>query len=308
MSEYSDIVEIIEDIFGNIRKHNEHNHQLSVDCPVCSYDIKNLSESDGKGNLEINYGTGVYKCWSCYETHNTYGKLRWLVKKYGKSTHLKRFDIFYPDNESIFKKDYDKVILPKEYIPFDEISSGFKLTPVFKQSFNYLKNRGVTEEIISKFKIGACYDGFYSGRIIFPSYDSDDELNYFVGRSFLSKPKLKYRNPEAEKEKIIWNENLIDWEKPITLVEGPFDSIFVDNSIPLLGKVLSPKLHQSLYNNAKEITIILDGDAYDNAVKLYHKLNCGKLMGRIYIIRLPVDKDIADLRGQYQDYERKQIN
>ena len=69
----------------------------------------------------------------------------------------------------------------------------------------------------------------------------------------------------------------------LDVVEGPFDGIFVENSIPLLGKVMGTKLHQTLYKNAKEITIILDGDAYENAIKLYHKLNCGKLMGKIFV-------------------------
>jgi hypothetical protein len=46
----------------------------------------------------------------------------------------------------------------------------------------------------------------------------------------------------------------------------------------------------------------LDGDAWDNAIKLYHELNGGNLYGRIKIVKLPLDKDIADLRGQINEY------
>jgi len=309
MNQFNDVVDIIEDIFGRLRKHNDHKCQLSVDCPVCSYEIKNLDKGDGRGNLEINYGFGVYKCWSCGETHDTYGTLRWLIKKYGSVTHLKRFDIFYPDNGEVgYKREHDKVVLPKDFIPFTQMRMGMKLTPIYKQSIKYLQNRGVTDEMIGKFNIGACYGGFYENRIIFPSYDEDEELNYFVARSFLTNPYLKYRNPDAEKEKIIFNEHLIDWSQPIYLVEGPFDSIFVNNSIPLLGKKLSEKLHKLLYNKAKMVIIILDGDAYSNSVKLYHKLNCGKLMGKVYLVELPKDKDIADLRGNFEPFGIKQID
>ena len=75
------IVEILEDFLGDYKKHYKDKCQISFDCPVCSYDIKGLDKGDGKGNLEVNYFKGVYKCWSCSETHSTHGyinKLFWL--------------------------------------------------------------------------------------------------------------------------------------------------------------------------------------------------------------------------------------
>ena len=45
-----------------------------------------------------------------------------------------------------------------------------------------------------------------------------------------------------------------------------------------------------------------DGDAYDNAVKLYHELNGGVLYGRIKIVKLPKDKDVCDLKGDIKEY------
>ena len=77
------VVDLLVNIFGNSHLHNEMRGQISFDCPVCSHDIKGLDKGDGKGNLEINYKYGVYKCWVCAETHNTYGSLFRLIKKYG---------------------------------------------------------------------------------------------------------------------------------------------------------------------------------------------------------------------------------
>jgi hypothetical protein len=86
-------------------------------------------------------------------------------------------------------------------------------------------------------------------------------------------------------------------------VEGAFDSLFIPNSIPMLGKHMSSLLFDTLYEKTNgNITIALDGDAFDNAVKLYHELNGGNLYGRIKIVKLPLDKDIADLRGQINEY------
>ena len=110
--------------------------------------------------------------------------------------------------------------------------------------------------------------------------------------------KFKYKNPEAEKDKIIFNEYLIDWDKDIYLCEGPFDALFLDNSIPLLGKKMSDLLFETLYEKTKgKITIVLDGDAWEDAKRLYFKLSGGKLYGKIKVVKLPVDSDIADMRG-----------
>lgn len=309
MVEYEPIVEILVDILGEYKSHNEYSGQIAFSCPVCSYDIKGLDELDGKGNLEVNYIHGVYKCWSCSETHDTHGRLRYLVKKYGTPRQLKKFDLLMPDEPGEEeKKQYKKVRLPNEYISFKDASVGIKLTHHYKFAINYLKKRNITDEIINKYNIGFCYSGEYSNRIIIPSYDVDGILNYFTARSYDNNTKFKYKNPEAQKEIVIFNENLIDWNQPIHVVEGPFDSLFLPNSIPMLGKVMSDLLFEKLYNNAKKIIIVLDGDAWRNSEKLYGKLNGGKLFGKIWVAKLPIDKDIADLQGNLTDYPPFQID
>lgn len=309
MVEYDVIVELLIDVLGDYKFHNERSGQISFSCPVCSYEIKGLDHLDGKGNLEVNYYQGVYKCWACGESHDTHGSLHKLVRKYGTHKQLKKFELLMPDTKfEIEKKSYHKVRLPKEFIPFNKVENGLKLTHHYKFAINYVKKRNITDEMINKFNIGFCYAGDYANRIIIPSYDADGCVNYFTARSYETRTKLKYKNPEAEKEIIIFNEYLIDWDKPISLVEGPFDHIFVDNSIPMLGKKLSDLLFEKLYNNAKKIIIVLDGDAWVDAEKLYHKLNGGKLFGKIWVAKLPIDKDIADLRGDLTEYPPFQID
>ena len=134
-----------------------------------------------------------------------------------------------------------------------------------------------------------------------PTYTSEGTLQYFVGRSYINS-KLKYKNPEQEKSKIIFNEEKIDWGKDIFLVEGVFDMFFLPNSIPLLGKVVSDELWEKLYEKAtKNIIICLDGDAWEDAVKVFEKLNGGKLRGRIRAVKMPKDKDIAELNGEIKE-------
>jgi hypothetical protein len=305
ISDYEPIIEILEDILGEYKNHNDYKGQMSFDCPVCSYDIKGLDHGDGKGNLEVNYRRKVFKCWSCGEINDTHGSLHKLIKKYGNKKQLKMYELLVPETIIEGKKiTYKQVKLPSEYIKFTDVSDGLKMTHYYKNALNYIRKRNITDEMLRKYNIGFCYQGYYENRIIIPSYDEDFKLNYFIARSYESKTKFKYRNPEAQKEIIIFNEHLVNWDKTIYIVEGAFDSIFLPNSIPMLGKVLSEKLFEKLYENAKEIVVILDGDAWENTQKIYHKLNGGRLFGKVWAVKLPLDKDIADLQGKLDDYKK----
>jgi len=308
MIDFEPIVEMLIDILGENKYHNEHTGQISFSCPVCSYEIKELDHLDGKGNLEVNYLQGVYKCWSCAETHDTHGSLHKLVKKYGTHRQLKKFELLMPETEfEIEKKVYKKVRLPKEYISFKNASAGIKLIHHYKRAYNYLKERHVTDEMIEQFNIGFCYEGKYANRIIIPSYDAEGQLNYFVARSYETRPYRKYDNPEAEKQTIIFNEHLIDWNEPIYIVEGPFDSIFLPNAIPMLGKKMSDLLFNMLYEKAKKVIIVLDPDAWEDSQKLYYKLNGGRLFDKIWVVKLEGDHDIADIKGDISKFPPLQL-
>ncbi len=307
--DYEPIIEILEDILGDYKVHNDYKGQMSFDCPVCSYEIKGLDHGDGKGNLEVNYRYNVYKCWACGETNETHGSIHKLIKKYGTPRHIKKYELVMP--EEILENTKTKVNyvrLPKEFISFISVSEGLKKTHYYKQALNYIRKRNITDEIIKRNNIGFCYSGPYANRIIIPSYDENGHLNYFIARSYEYKPKLKYRNPEAQKEIIIWNEHLIKWDQPIYIVEGAFDSIFLENSIPMLGKVMGEKLFSLLYERANEIIVVLDGDAWENSQKIYHKLNGGRLFGKIWTIKLPLDKDVADLQGDLSQFKKIQLD
>jgi len=306
--DYSAVFEILEDIFGNYKNHNDYRYQVSFDCPVCSHEIKGLEKGDGKGNLEINYKYGVYKCWVCAESHETHGSIYKLIKKFGNPKQLKKYILLKPEeDEDGNKKEYKPVKLPREFISFKDASFGMKLTPGYKQAINYIKKRNVTDLMLQLYNIGFCATGPYENRIIIPSYDENRRLNYFIARSFLNKTNRKYMNPVVQKEVIIFNESLINWDEPVYIVEGAFDSIFIPNAIPMLGKFMGEHLFKKLYDNAKKIIIVLDPDAWNDQERLYHRLNCGKLMGKVWSIKLEGDKDIADLQGDLSEYKMKQI-
>ena len=292
------LVELLRDVLGHEKQHYESKCQISFDCPICSAE-KGLEKGDGKGNFEVNYSKHVFKCWVCNESHGTQGPLGKLFDKYGSKKQKKVYDLIKPEELKLVDIKKPKLKLPEGYTTFADSNPRF--IPHI-EAYRYLKSRGITDEIIEKFKIGYTVTGDFAYRIIVPSYNSEGILNYFIARAWVSK-KMKYKNPTAAKDEIIFNEGLIDWSKDVYLVEGAFDGFFLENSIVMLGKKMSQLLFETLYNNAKGNVIICpDGDAWKDGLKLYHELNGGVLYNKIKIIKLPIDKDICDLRGQIDEY------
>lgn len=285
------LVSILESFLGDHRKHNEDTGQIAFDCPVCSAE-KNLYNGDGKGNLEINYNRNMFKCWACPDTNYMHGPVIKLLKKHATPKNLRDYLVIKPDADVVINKEREEILveLPEGYQKLSECT-GKEYN--YYMAMAYLKARGITEEIIKDFDIGFTTRGPFFNRIIIPSYDASGVLNYFIARWFPKEyNKLKYINPTAEKQEIIFNEGKINWDATIYLVEGVTDHIVIPNSIPLLGKFISDKLLEQIHDNAKGlVVIVLDGDAYEDAKILYKKLNFGDLNGRIRVVVPPEDYD-----------------
>jgi hypothetical protein len=294
MSDDSEILlEILHEILGDSKLHYESKGQVSYNCVECD-------EGRNKGNLEVNYFEHVWKCWSCSDENGTHGTLGKLIDRYGNKKQRKIYNLLQPENHKPKEKRVDKLKLPIGFTKFKDSSLVY---PVRRQAYNYLTQRGITDKIIEKYGIGFCDQGAFSGRIIIPSYDSKDNLNYFIARSWDPNSRAKYKNPEAAKDEIIFFESTINWNADIHLCEGAFDAIFLPNSISMLGKHMSDLLLNTLYEKANgNIIICLDADAWSDAVKLYHNLNGGRLYGKVKIIKLTGDADVADLRGDINEY------
>jgi len=292
------LVELLTDVLGSHHQHYESKGQISFDCPVCAEE-KGLDQGDGKGNLEINYIRHVYKCWACGETHGTHGPLGKLFDGYATKSQKKVYNLIKPEELKQEEKKKVRLRLPEGFTTFKDSNPRF--IPHI-EAYKYLQSRGITDEIIEKYRIGYTATGDYAYRIVVPSYDTENQLNYFVARAWVPK-KMKYKNPPVPKDEIIFGESAIDWKKDVYLCEGVFDSFFLPNPIVMLGKKMSKLLFETLYLKAEgNIIICTDGDAFQDGFKLYHELNGGKLYNKIKLIKLPADKDVCDLRGQIDEY------
>lgn len=297
---------MVKDILGNPKKSNITKEQYSFDCPICSAE-KGMYDGDGKGNLEINMFEGVYHCWSCGESHNTKGGLNKFFKTFATKVQIKKLyslgiDVYDLKKAKKGEKIVEEATLPETFIEFKDSNPK---TLQHKEAWNYLvKQRKLTEDIIYKYRMGYTTGGQHANRIILPSYDINNKLNYWVGRTYINQ-KPKYLNPDLEKEEIIFNEYNLNYDGTIYVVEGPFDHIVVHNSVPMLGKKMFGKLMNKLfYKTTSNIVILLDSDAWLDAKNLYGKLNVGRLYGRVKVVRLIKDYDIAKV---HEDFGREGV-
>lgn len=297
------VINILENFLGTPRSHYEHKSQVGFDCPMCAID-KGMANGDGRGNLAVNYEKGVYKCWSCYDRNNMHGSLLYLVRKYGNKQHYKDYLLVAPKFDSRIKGEEVKkdiiVKYPESFRPFHKAK---EFHTSFTPAYKYVKGRGLPDSILERFNIGFTCDGKRRDRIVIPSYDINGELNYYIARSWDKYNKAKYMNPESgvdaqDKQNIIFNEHLVNWDSTIYLVEGAFDHIVTPNSIPMLGKYISDALFNALQTRAKgDIVIVLDGGEQEkkDALVLYKKLNTVNLYNRIKVVYLIGDNDLSKI-------------
>ncbi len=148
----------------------------------------------------------------------------------------------------------------------------------YKHASSYAKRRKITNSDILKYNIGYCSKGPFADRLVFPSYDADNNLNFYSCRSYYDANAFKYKNSECSKD-IIGFENLVDLSYPIYLCEGALDAISLRrNAIPLFGKTMSPKLKAAIVSSScPEINIVLDDDALKSSIEIAdYLLSLGK--------------------------------
>jgi DNA primase len=276
------IISILNDTLGvgSSLKGDEQAHH----CPFCHHHKK---------KLQVNLETQQWHCWVC----DAKGKrIQGLLKKLHVDSHkLKKVYEIYGDDYVVYSNDSEEekieLRLPNEFKSLLETPKG--INPTFRKVKYYADNRGITTEDIIRYNIGYCDSGLYNGRIIIPSYDSDNKLNYFIARSVFEDEPYKYKNPPVSKNVIMF-ENQINWNEPITIVEGAFDAMAVKrNAIPILGKFIPKKLMDSIYKKeVKHINILLDKDAQQQALNYVVQLGNQGIEVRNII---PSDKDAGEM-------------
>ena len=275
------IINLLSRVIGNTGRRLKKSNEYMFWSPFISHH---------KPKLQINVQTQKWHCWvSNQGGHNLFQlfkKLKASKEHFDELVELVGDKKYVKRNTN--KEDKKIVRLPNEFKPLWLDGNSI----IRKHAIVYLKNRGITLIDVIRYGMGYCEEGLYANRIIVPSYSSDGELNYFVGRD-IYEGGMKYKNPPVSKD-VIGLDLFINWNEPIVLCEGVFDAIAIRrNAIPLFGKTIPKSLMKKIYEKqVKQIYILLDSDAIMDSIKMTDSLMKNGI--NVYYVNLS-EEDPSDM-------------
>lgn len=236
-------IHLISHKLRNFKKKKDYLYNFS--CPVCGDSVKKKTKA--RGYFFRVKDMMLYRCHNC-GLSTTFGKLlekldsemykRYIFERYsnGESKHTMHTDI-----------DYKKVVI-KEQTLLDTLKTVSRLSlehPVRK----YLQMRQIPEEywdelyLVNKFCtfVNRLIPNKFTSvdqdhpRLLIPFRDKTGKLIGFQGRAF-GKEKPKYITIMLdETAPKLYGLDKVNFSEPVYVVEGPIDSMFIDNSIAMAG-------------------------------------------------------------------------
>jgi DNA primase len=292
-------IDFITKVFGEGSLSNQ-GANISVVCPIC---VQKKGSFHTKRKLVIRTDNFLLHCWSCgYKSRNLVD----LIRRFHSSYFTEYLNRFVGVQQLKFKTDIPTEIefrLPNGFhlLAVEEFDQ--KLELAYRSALNYIAERFNTtvdkldRSLLWYWKFGiSLEDKGFINRVIMPSFTSDGELNYFTGRSYINATP-KYMNPQVQREDVIFNELNLNWNEPITIVEGPFDLIKCNlNATCLLGSEFTTdyKLFLMLVKHKTPVILALDPDAKDKALKIADLLTEYDVPVSILDIPKPY-KDVGEL-------------
>jgi hypothetical protein len=207
-------------------------------CPICGDSSRNKNKARGYiYPVKNNTNFKCHNCGASLSFNNFLKELdpvlhkQYTLEKFKEGHTGRGFVVEAPKLEfkkPVFKKSLD---LPKasEFPAAKEYLEKRKLNPEKFYFANKFKEWTNTQK--------QTFDtiGRDECRIIIPMYDKDNNLIGFQGRSLVPN-SVKYITVMLDEEAPkIYGLNTIDEKLPVYVVEGPFDSTFINNSVALCG-------------------------------------------------------------------------
>lgn len=255
---------LLRRVFGRVYK-SADGVNVACYCPKC--------EEEGKQKLKlaIRLDDGRYHCWVC----GVKGKsITSLIRRYRRD-HMQEAEKYFPLPK--YKARCAVFVVPDAGdVPLPE---GFLLmathldarVPQLRNVIRYVRERGMTEHDMWRYRLGFSTDELYIGRVIVPSFDHEGKLNYFTSRADNDWTYPRYRNADGKKQAIVFNELDIDWSSELVITEGPFDVFRCgDNATCLFGNTLAENflLFHRLVEHNTPVVLALDRKEQENTKRI----------------------------------------
>jgi len=211
-------------------------------CNVCGDSKK--SKYKRRGYILTKTTPWVYYCHNCFYKKPVTLWLKEYFPIYYKDYVAEVMRLNSSDNEKRIKPVKNPTIRkPKEtnneskhtkhFVPILEGK-----TPEFAKAIGVCTQRNIPAEVWHKWFVAT--GGRFKNRIIIPFYDNKGKIYYYQGRALYDYMSPKYLSRSGD-HCSIYNYYNVDKDIPVIVLEGPIDSIFIENSIALTGVKIEDK-------------------------------------------------------------------
>jgi hypothetical protein len=206
-------------------------------CPICG--DSELNTSKARGYFFQNDNTFFYKCHNCGISYNVYKFLEIVSPSLYKEYCLEKFKDKKEEEPVEFVIKYDITSVEPEFELINQL-------PADHKAIKFLKLRKIPESKWDRFgytklfgtyakNVNSDYSLFEDERLLIPIYDEHNQFIGVQGRAFGNQKPKYITLKKNEKNKLVYGLNTVNRSKPIFVVEGPIDSLFLPNAIACLG-------------------------------------------------------------------------
>ena len=298
MSSYIDL-KFINEISARLAQFKKKSDYLyNFRCPYCGDSQK--SKTKARAYLYRVKNDMFFKCHNCSEGHSLSNFLKYLDPKKYEEYLLERYKGSAP---STAKPEFD------DFVPHFEEKDFLKgLTKVSELAEDhpvsqYVQKRKIPKEYYDKLFISNTFMAFVNEckpntfphtrgehpRLIIPFYDVQGKAFAFQGRAFGNEqPKYLTIKLDESKQKV-YGLDTVNLQDQIFIVEGPIDSMFIDNCLAAGGADLT------LQTPVEQVTYVFDNEPRNKEIvnRMYDVIDKG-----YNVVVWPEDlqlKDVNDL-------------
>ena len=251
-------------------------------CPICGDSQKNKTKCRGYFYLKSN--SYFYRCHNCNFGSNVKNFLDKVAPTLAQEYQLETF------NESFSgrKKRKKEEIPDMNFVPFKTKERGIvkmssvKILESDHKCKKFVLDRKIPEKYHEKLFYVEDFNSFAKihindsvsfpseERLVIPFVDENDKIYAAQGRRLDSGDSPKYYTAKPSETSRLWyNLHQIDVSKPVVVLEGPIDSMFIPNSVALVGSGAITDLPEKL--KSCKLIYALDNEPRNKQIVSYYE-------------------------------------
>jgi DNA primase len=254
-------IEYVNLVSSRLQKFSRKKDNLyTFRCPYCGDSKKNQNKT--RGFFYFKKNDVLFKCHNCgvgrtlcnflkdnsIDLHDKYILERYKEGLTGKSTNTPTPTFNFQEPKFSSKNQNSETVKILDLPTVESLNTTH-------QAKQYLINRKIPQKFFSKLYFVEDYNAWTETktkikdpRIIIPLLDKEGNLFGYQARSLNKNSKLRYITTILDKRNTkLFGLDSIDVSQDVYVTEGPFDSMFLDNSIAMCGSDVS--LDKSLIPN-----------------------------------------------------------